>query len=463
MGRRTLNAEVTKLHKILLAALGSSCLVTCAPSGPPHVVLISVDTLRWDYLGAYGYEEPNVSPTINWLAQNGTVFEQAVAPAGTTVPSHGTMLTGLYPRHHGARSNHHGLYPETDTIARALGDAQYQTGAFFSTRFMGKAGRLNRHFQSDNMAVLLDKNSPNIQHGDETISQASAWLDSLDPERPAFLFLHLWEVHMPLEPSDWSRARNSGYNGFLNSRLTVDQLLAQADEIRNSPGHLSAMRTLYAGEVNRVDAILDRFFEDWRERGLLENSVVIFTADHGERLGEAGLFGHGPTHDEHVIRVPLIVADFRNPQHRRIETRVGTIDIAPTLADYAGLANRFDRFGYSIRDPDALDPDRPYFAEVELRTSKIDSDKLNQPWYDPNAVAVWVGGLKLESKQGRLALLETHTDNELPESVDPDSEPIMLNYMSGLIDTFRETELDLTESSLSEEELEELRGLGYVQ
>lgn len=454
---------MAKLHKILLAALGASFLVTCAPSGPPHVVLISVDTLRWDYLGAYGYEEPNVSPTINWLAQNGTVFEQAVAPAGTTVPSHGTMLTGLYPRHHGGRSNHHGLYPEIDTIAGAFGDANYRTGAFVSAKFMGAVGELTRGFQSDNMAVLRAKEESVVQTGDKTIAQVSEWLDSLNSEQPVFLFLHLWEVHIPFEPSEWSRLRNADYDGFLSEGMVVNDLHQRSDDIRNSPEHLSALRALYAGEVNRVDAILGRFFEDWRARGLLDNTVVLFTADHGELLGEAGRFGHGATHHELVIRVPLIISDFRDPEHRRIQTRVGTIDIAPTLADLGGLESRFDAVGYSLLDEGALDPERPYFAEVELRTSQRDPDKANAPWYDPNAVTVWVDDLKLESKQGRLSLLETHVENQLPNPVDPESEGTMVNYMSGLIDTFRETELDLTTDGLSEKEREELRGLGYVQ
>lgn len=445
-----------------LIAIALSCALLACSGGParPHIVLISVDTLRWDYLGAYGYDEPEISPTVNWLAEHGTLFEQATASAGTTVPSHGTMLTGLYPRQHGARSNQHGFYPETDTVARALSEAGYATGAFMSVRFMAKIGELNRGFESGNLAVLDAHGSWNPQPGEKTLAQMSSWLDSLSGDRPIFLFLHLWEPHTPFEPTEWSESRMADYDGLLREGLTVELLREHGDEIKQSAEHLEALRALYAGEVNLVDGVLAKFFDGWRERGLLEDTVVIFTADHGEGLGEGERIGHGPTHNEYVLRVPLIIADFRAPRPQRVETRVGTIDIAPTVADLAGLDSRFDLLGQSLLEPEALDPEKPYFAEVALRTS---GEKAQESWYDPNALAVWVGDLKLVSRRDEQSLFATFRGNRPPRPVEPGEETIMLNYLAGLIDTFRETELDLTSGELSEDALEELRGLGYVQ
>ncbi len=450
------------LAVLLVAGLATAYFATRErPS--PNIVLVSIDTLRFDFLGAYGYPDPEISPTVDWLASNGTVFEQALASAGTTVPSHGTMLTGLYPRHHGARSNHHSLYPETPTLAQAMTQAGYQTGAFVSARFMGRAGDLTRGFEKDNIPELVANRESGVQRGEKTISQVNGWLDGLDPERPLFTFIHLWEVHTPFEDSDWARQRAESDAEFLETGLTVQQWRSLQPQMRNSPELLSALRILYAGQVARVDGILHDFFEGWRERGLLDNTVVIFTADHGEMLGENSRFGHGPVHDELVIRVPLIIADFRDPRRERVQTRVGTIDIAATVAELAGLGRRFNQVGYSLLDTNTLDPDRPYYAEVELRTSDINPEKAAESWYDPDAVAVWAGDLKFESRLGRTWLQHTNTGAELPEPVDPDSEEIMYNYLAGLVDSYREAELDLTESELSEEQLEELRGLGYTQ
>lgn len=450
------------LAVLLVAGLAAAYFAT-RERPPPNIVLVSIDTLRFDFLGAYGYPDPEISPTVDWLASNGTVFEQALASAGTTVPSHGTMLTGLYPRHHGARSNHHSLYPETKTLAQSMTDAGYQTGAFVSARFMGRSGDLTRGFEKDNIAKLMANKKIGVQTGDKTIAQALDWANVRDSMRPMFAFIHLWEVHTPFEDSDWARARAVSDAEFLKTGLTVQEWRVLQPRMRHSPELLSALRLLYAGQVARVDGILADFFEGWRERGLLDNTVVIFTADHGELLGDNGRFGHGPTHDELVIRVPLIIADFRNPKHQRIQTRVGTVDIAATIAELAGLERRFDQVGYSLLDSDELDPDRPYYAEVELRTSDINPEKAAESWYDPDALAVWAGDLKLESRLGRTWLQHTNAGAELPEPVDPDSEEIMYNYLAGLVDSFREAELDLTESELSEEQLEELRGLGYTQ
>ncbi len=452
------------MRAILLSAAVVLCLWGCSAETPdrPNIILISVDSLRWDYLGTYGYREPDISPNINWLADNGIVFEQAVASAGTTIPSHGTMLTGLYPRQHGARSNFHALYPETDTVARALGDAGYQTGVFTSTNIITRVGELNRGFQADNLPRDGQPGITGPQAGAVTLAAVSDWLDDLERDEPVFLFLHLWEPHEPYEVTDWGRARLGDYQGLLDDGVSVEDLRQRGKEIRDSEEHVAALQALYSGEVHSVDAVLGDFFDDWKQRDLLDDTVVIFTADHGQGLGERGRMGHGPSHYEHVIRVPMILTDFRNPAHRRVQTRVGTIDIAPTLEEIAGLEPQFDRFGYSLLHPDRLDPEKPYFVEVELRTSR-DTVQRNDAWYDPNAVGVWAGGMKLISRHDHYGLFETYPDNRFPKRLRKRDEAIMFNYLSGLIDTFRETALDLAEGDVSEEELQQLRGLGYVQ
>jgi len=448
------------LRLVLVALLAGSC---SSPQGPPNIILISVDTLRWDYLGTYGYGEPGISPNIDWLAEQGTVFEQAVSSAGTTVPSHGTMLTGLYPRMHGARSNHHGIYEDTDTIARALTDAGYRTGSFTSTYFMNKVGRLDRGFEANPVPFDDDAGRPGPQAGGKTVADAMSWLGDIHPAQSWFLFMHLWEPHGPYDPSEWARERMGDYEGFLADGVSIKELTGRTGEIRNDPDNLMALRALYAGEVHRVDGIIGTFLEQLKEHGLLDNTVVIFTADHGQGLGEDGHMGHGANHKEIVIRVPLIIADFRDGNHKRVDTRVGTIDIAPTISDLAGLAEPFDWFGYSLLDIDSLDPEKPYFAEVELRSIRDSEKRQKSNWYDPNALGVWAGNFKLVSRHDASTLLHTYTDNTLPTAMDIGDEPILFNYMSGLIESFRETPLDFAEGEVTEEMLEQLRGLGYVQ
>ena len=452
------------MKKIAILLILSSFLAGCTgeQNQQPNIVLISIDTLRWDYLATYGYAEKDISPAVDWLAENGTVFDQAVASAGTTVPSHGTMLTGLYPRMHGARSNFHALYPATATITQALADAGYQTGAFVSANILLDIGELNRGFHEDTLPYEGQNGTSWTRSGAKTIDEARKWLETLDSNRPVFLWLHLWEPHAPYTLSERAGRKLDDYYGFLRDGVTIEYLHQRGDEIRNSEENIAALQALYSGEVNLADQYLGKFLEHWKARGLLSNTVFIFTADHGQGLGERKRMGHGPSHHEHVIRVPMILSDFRSPEHQRLQTRVGTIDISPTIAELAGLENKFDWFGTSMLRPESLDPKQPYFVEVALRTSR-DANHRTDSWYDPNAVGVWAGNYKLILRNGEYRMFETFSDNRFPRRVALADEPILADYLAGLIETFHQTGLDMESGTVSEEQLQQLRGLGYVQ
>jgi len=114
-------------------------------------------------------------------------------------------------------------------------------------------------------------------------------------------------------------------------------------------------------------------------------------------------------------------------------------------------------------DVEILSPDKPYFAEVELRTDGKDTRGLKGVGYDPNAVAVWTGDFKLVSRNGNFQLYETRVDNQFPKGMKETDESIMFDYLAGLIEAFQETELDLTSGDVTEDQLKELQGLGYTQ
>jgi arylsulfatase A-like enzyme len=358
---------------------------------------------------------------------------------------------------HGARSNFHALYPETSTITQELVSAGYQTGAFVSINSLLNVGELNRGFQEGN---FLDEKGSRL--GAKTIEAAAKWLDTVDSENPVFLWLHLWEPHGPYAMTEWARGKLDDYDGFLKDGVTMKHLLQQHLEIVNSKENVAALQAIYSGEVYLADHYLGQFLEDWKSRNLLSNTVFIFTADHGQGLGEKRRMGHGATYAEHVIRVPMILSDFRSPEHQRVQTRVGTIDIPPTIAELAGLEQKFNWFGSSLLRPERLDPEKPYFVEVELRTS-LDKRKLKGSFYDPNAVGVWSGNFKLILRKDHYKMYETYTDNRFPSKVNLTEEPILFDYLAGLIETFQQTELDLTSGTVTEDQLRQLQGLGYVQ
>ena len=304
------------------------------PDKAPNIVLITIDTQRWDYLSSYGYSDPGLSPVIDDLAARGTRFVQAVSTAGTTIPSHGSMLTGLYPRQHGARSNWHALNPEASSIAGALSEADYQTGAFVSFDSMVKTGDLGRGFMTHNSP--FDRPDKKVtQAGSITVEQANQWLRSLHQDQPFYLWLHLFEPHGPYEISDYARQRMQDYGGILKNGADMQVLLEKGKQILESEQNLEALQHLYAGEVNRADKLVGELIEALASEGVLQNTIVILTSDHGQGLGENGTMGHGAILWESVIRVPLIITDFRTPAGNTVQERVGTIDIAPTIADFA--------------------------------------------------------------------------------------------------------------------------------
>lgn len=451
----------------LISALLSTCLVSCSTNQAPqpNILLVSVDTLRWDYLATYGYPDGEITPAVTWLASHGTVYERGVTNAGTTIPAHGTMLTGHYARVHGARSNFHGKYPAIPTVTQALAEAGYQTGAFLSNEFLFKVGKLGDGFQADNTPFRDRERGGRPQYGDKTIRQTIEWLDQLDRRRPFFGFVHLWEPHGPHDLTEWADQRMGDYQGPLREGMTLRHIHEQVRELMSDEANVTAMRTLYAGEVNAADQHLGRLFKHLENSGLLENTLVIFTADHGQSLGEFGQQGHGPVHRETVIRVPFIVADFRAPRAQRSETRVGLVDIAPTIADAAGLEQRFDFSGRSLLRADTLAQDFPYFVEVALRqptdTDWEKTSKSNQ--YDAEALGVYVDELKLVFKHDAYRLFETAPDRLRGKELDLADEAVSADYLRGLIDDFRQTRLDLSVDEVSDEDLKVLQSLGYVQ
>lgn len=426
----------------------------------PNIVLISIDTQRWDYLSSYGYSDPGLTPVIDDLAARGTRFVQAVSVAGTTIPSHGSMLTGLYPRRHGARSNWQGLNPDAVSIAGALSEAGYQTGAFVSFDSMMNVGDLGRGFETVN--TPFDRPDEKvIQPGSITVDQANHWLQSLRRDNPVFLWLHFYEPHGPYEISDYARQRLKDYQGILKNGAEMEVLLGDQKQILNSEQNLEALRQLYAGEVNRADLLVGDLTEALESLGELQNTVVILTSDHGQALGENGTIGHGAILWESVIRVPLIITDFRSPAENTVLERVGIIDIAPTIAEIAGLDEGFDQYGQSLREAAlrGLDPDRIYFAEVELRKG----ESAKQSWYDPDSLAVYSGNLKQVSNRDKVELFETRAaDNQL-KPILPGQIAALAEYLAGSKDEFLAAESQVSDARISETERDQLQGLGYTQ
>lgn len=432
----------------------------------PNVVLITIDTLRADRLGAYGYDK-GITPNLDKLAEEGVVFDRAVATAGTTWPVHASMLTGLYPRYHGLRRNGLELDEDIPVVTELLRDSGYSTGSFVSFKAMHFRGRLNRGFQAASDNDFVQEGEKPIRDGRETTALALDWLDRQSgASSPAFLWLHLFEPHGPYDLTDYSRAwmEESGYEGFLSDGASSGELLNRKLDIIASDEHVAAMNALYDGEIQLADKLVGSIIDRLEEQGKLENTVLIVSSDHGQGLGENGNMGHGATLREDVLHIPLIIRDFRSQGGHRVTETVSAIDFAPTIADAAlgidlpGVQGRslLPHLQSGSKDHEQ----REVFAEVELRPNLEEAPG----WYDHDATALYADELKFVERHGETTVFHpTRRPSAETRLNAPSINDAFIAYLDSLRSEFLAGEIETKEVQLTDDEIETLKSLGYIQ
>ncbi len=316
--------------------IGAPALVLacgCAPSsGPPNLVLITVDTLRADHLQTYGYFRPT-SPAIDALARQSLVFDNAIAPMATTLPTHTSLMTSTYPARHGILSNLRFFQvpvtttDELRTAAQMLLAAGYSTAAFTSSSPLSRDSGINAGFEVFRGPPPWADGRGRIDiPAAETIGRALRWLDRAEP--PFFLWVHLFDPHDPYSPPP-------PYDSKFEDEPKLRQWLAEHRLPPKLMERAVAAVNLYDGEILYADTQIARLLERIEDRGFDDDSVIVFAADHGEGLYQHGVMGHGWIWNEQ-IRVPLMIR-FPDRRHGRLEGLASLIDVLPTVAEEAGL------------------------------------------------------------------------------------------------------------------------------
>lgn len=341
-----------------LLGVGLAAVAACHPR--PSVYLLTVDTLRADHLGVYGYARAT-DPNLRRLASQSVVFTRAFTTKTKTTPAYASMLTGLYPYHHGLHALGQELVDEQDTLAEILAGHGYDTGGFVSSTVM--VGRLSNFDQGfdvyDDVLPSEEANRANFQRvAARTVDAALAWLEA--NRRRTFLFLHLIDPHGPYTaPGAFAKMFRGGSAGAAKPVYGVDLRQRVPDDKYPAAQKLDGAETLqdyvdaYDGEVAYADAELGRLLDALAAAGRLEDSLVVFTADHGESLGEHGqFFRHGTNLYDETARVPLIV---RPPGGRpssvapHWDGAVSVTDVFATVLDYAGIRRSAHLDGESLR------------------------------------------------------------------------------------------------------------------
>lgn len=406
------------VRRAVVWALAACWPLGCAkptPDIPPSVLLVTIDTLRADRVGAYG-SRAGLTPALDRLAARGWLFEDVTAAVPLTLPSHATLLSGLDPYHHGVRNNGTYVFPEvTPTLATLLKARGHATAAFVSAVVLDRKYGLGRGFDAYDDRITRVTEGRNVLESerscDDVVGNASEWIRA--QTGPFFAWVHFYEPHAPYAPPA--------------------ELLA-------------AGRSPYDGEVATADRCLGRLVEI--AEGVRPNRLVTaVTSDHGEGLGEHGESTHGLFLYQSTLRVPMVIAGPGIEAGKRRTGVTRSADLMPTLLAILG-----------IEAPAALDG-RNLLKDSGAREAYAESDYGAGFGWAP--VRAWrIGGLKLIDAP-RPELYDLAADPD--ETVDVSgSRPSEVERLRGVLKAALASEIKGAQRSVGGESEERLRSLGYV-
>ncbi len=469
--------------------IGCKSSTTEPPPKPKSVIVVVVDALRADHLGAYGYTRPT-SPNVDELGRNGTTFLQAISSAPWTLPAMGTLWTSLYPSVHGAmgvsnlekmvaRPNRFRASSVLDeshtTLAEVLRSSGFSTAAFVDGSYPGAKFGFDQGFDH-----FVESQAEGIRLNVEALLR---WLDKKKPER-FFAYIHTIEVHSPYHApllrnryrkrrdarADYVRkvhreesrryasfAFDSGYDGNVDgTRKTLRELVSTGKRLE--PRDLSHLEALYDAGIRYDDYWIGRLIEDLRRRDLYDSTIMVVTSDHGDEFFDHGGYEHMLTYYDEMLRIPLIIRVPGFPRGLRPTRQVGLMDLMPTLLDLFEIDPVAPMQGTSLQpllEGGDLDP-RVFYGEASAS-------------YDWDAAARSREEKFVRKRQGN-ELFDLNADpseqhNLCPQN--PDKCSRLANALTVWQDNMKEYAEALARPTaapaiLDDDALEQLRALGYV-
>jgi arylsulfatase A-like enzyme len=466
-------AALAKL--VALAVLALACAPGAQVMKPKRIVLVTLDTTRADHLSAYGYDL-QTSPWFDRMAAEGVLFEHAYAQSATTKPSHSSLFTSLYPIQHGVQSNALVLEEQFVTWAEVLADAGYQTAAFTSVG-VPLGGNVGQGFQKwddpGEEYSHAESGEPVYRPARVTVDAAIDWLGrESDPELPMFLWVHVYDAHKPLRAPE-------RYQRRIEEMVAVEGVDAHEAHLRSQgilvgKGRYYERGLVYDAEILYADTELQRLFDFMATEGRRDETVWIITADHGQGLGSHDHFGHSVQVYNAQLHVPLVfwssVGAFG--QRRVDDVIVELTDILPTLLDILGLARLQQVMpvqGETLwtylqgRAP----RQRRLFAYSERSRYPATPKRLEKSNYEAGS------RYSYQDLAYKYLLFTEGPDEFYDLSADPyelvnlieseDYAEIRDLFRDRLVDLVANTESGATPGSVSQEAMEQLRALGYVQ
>jgi len=316
----------------LLGLLGRASAeeVSASPAAVRRVLLITIDTLRADHVGAYG--GPVATPAIDALAAEGALIEGAFTPIPSTGPAHASLMTGLYPWRHGALRNAAPLDARIPVLAEVAKARGLATAAFVSSYILDRRFGFHQGFDTyvfeptERYFWRGEMRDAFFSRGETTAGAAMRWITQ-NAGAPFFVWVHLFDPHTPYDPPP----------GFaVPPGDPVDRTGKIVPPMVRDFEALDRMVRAYRGEVAYADAQVGRLVERLRLLGLLDGTAVIVTSDHGEGLGDHGELEHGSNVFDELVRVPLVIRAPGIPPGRRLRGAAQLEDLAPTVRALIG-------------------------------------------------------------------------------------------------------------------------------
>ena len=412
----------------------------------PHLLLVTVDTLRADFLGCYGFSGEN-TPNLDRIASEGVLFEDTLTVIGKTGPAFASLFTSLYPPTHGARRNGVRMREDVPVLAEGLDAIGYTTAAFISNWTLKRhlAGT-HRGFDHYDESFNRERNSFGaVERDAENVTTAALrWLESVDSSAPIFLWIHYSEPHSPYD---------------LKAAYAPTTTGAAKDGPRSK-------RYKYASEVGYVDAWIGNFLSRAEPRLPKQSTLLVFLSDHGESLGEHQYWGHGKNTHWPNLRIPLLLRGPGLPAGRRVGAGASIVDVLPTIFEILRIAPFEQIEGRSLASTWAApaDHDRLRFSIGERPTAL--TKKGRQRYNHPLVISAQNGAAKAiyDFADGKLSYYDLRSD-ALEERPLPEPPVEMRPALGRRLSDWYKNLIKYEEASgeLSAEDLDQLRSLGYIE
>jgi arylsulfatase A-like enzyme len=366
----------------------------------PNVLLFLLETTRADHLSCYGYHR-RTTPNIDGLAAEGALFERYYVQAPFSGPSKASLHTGLYPHHHGVRTHPQEISSKVTTLAEVLRERGYATGGFASGVFMGPEFGYHRGFMTyeclgtpfdarrfatnlRGLDLFFHKLTPwyltkraryEVVDATNGVDRVLDWIDNVD-DRPFFCLFELNEPHNDYDPpapfDTLFVARDPDYtlmSDFKTRKLSLYDMVYDLESQGYTEKDIEHTIGLYDGEIAYVDHAIGRVADALRDRGILDETIVLVTSDHGENFGEHGTyFAHTQLY-ESAIHVPLVLRYPPVVEPTKVETLAQEVDVFPTVLDLAGIENAEpvdgESFGPALKGEGQVE-ERTLFAEDNI-------------------------------------------------------------------------------------------------